>query len=272
LSKSNPLDPLSSEHAISEDELGQRAWRALEASGGLWPPLDSIGCAPSTASDFWEAMGKFEKQDVCAVLRDALPSETRERVSQIWPWVARAIYKYQIGITMSGMLIEYSSDTRSIANSTLTHAIKLRESLILLNTVILRSPYEVGRHNWVEADALLTKINTSLGNKTYNSISFSPVVELAIALEKLTDVCINFSGSKISKRRRGITDPRLPFLVEDLRWLWKVLHNREPSTASTHRKDSKGPPFVRLVNGCIQLAGGSPTSRKKVAAALEYLP
>lgn len=91
-------------------------------------------------------------------------------------------------------------------------------------------------------------------------------------LKAVADICSAFNSKAAGGRKRGPSDPYLSGLVYDLSEFWKHVFDRQPSAADPARKDGKPAPFVRLVNGCLELAGGPAATPKQVAIAIQHPP
>ena len=237
------------------------AWAALEAAGGLYPP-HSEGTPPA---GMLEGLGEYDAAAVQAIVRDTMRSAPVDRV---WPWIARAIYRYEVELAADGFadLAEPSAD--KLLEQAAKQAKALRQTLYQLSLLSFKSPAKVGAQNHANALRFGLLLSDHFTDRADGGGSRSAFLSDLAALAAMSKQA---KSDTLEARKRGALNPFLAGLVADLAEVWSAAIGTKPSAADPVRKDGQGGPFVRLVNGCLSLADGNESTSEQIKTALATL-
>lgn len=240
---------------------GQVAWDNLLRIGGICPETEPANLPPQMR----DAMGEYSIVQVQPILSDALPCAPVDRA---WPWIAHAVFVYssELKISASYMLPETNAD--KLVERTGKQAGKLHSSLMALNFFGIRGPEEVGKPHADKAWGLITDLQIYFGGPQSNGKEYAHFIE---SLAFMENACTARGATVASSRKRGASDPHLSLLVWYLADFWRRAAHREPSAADPGHRERDGP-FVRLVNGCLNLADGPLATPPQVDRAIKNPP
>lgn len=242
-------------------ERGMAAWDALNESGGIWPPCDT---SPPPWG-IWDGMGEYDAGAVQEAIQVALPTVPIERA---WPWVARAIFIYETERKLRDSYAPPEPNSDALVDLMQRQSVALRKSLLNLNFLSIRPPEEVGRQHFEKATQVHRSLRTRFGGPNTLGAEY---VQFLAGLEIVSEVCAGFNSKAATDRRRGALDPHLSTLVWELSDFWTKASGRAPSASNPGHADNDAP-FVRLVNGCLRLAGAAAASPRKVGTAISNPP
>ncbi|MEB0281660.1 hypothetical protein [Sphingomonas sp. 10B4] len=245
-----------------------------------------------------EGLGEYDAAAVQAIVRDTMRRAPADRV---WPWIARAIYRYEVELAADGFADLADPSADDLLEQVAKHAAALRHTLNRLSLLSLKSPAKVGKQNHANAlrfgqaltDHFESKRERGGRSAFFDDLQFcvdalkTPEKQMADlrkrhaalrargALDEYqaylegSTLARNLAGSPdLPSRSRGPDDPFLAGLVADLAEVWARVTGKKPSASYKFTVRDEGPPFVRLVNGCLMLAHHGKATPEQVKTAL----
>lgn len=241
---------------------GKAVWDTLHSSVGIWP-----ACHVSPPPfGIWDGMGEYDPNAIQTLLKDALPKIAAERA---WPWVARATFIYETERAIRDSYAPPEPNADILIKKIRRQADELWKSLIAINFLTIKSPEEVGRQHYDKAWQVQNAFQTHFGGPASMGVEYSKFLN---SVQAVSRVCAENRDNVARNRKRGASDPHLSLLVLYLAEFWLAASGRKPSAADPFRADGKPGPFVRLVNGCLVIAGAPEVTAKQVEAAINAPP
>lgn len=246
----------------AESERRNAAWLQIKKVGGLLPSSQEGLSGPMR-----HALGVFEQPEVERIIEVALPK--LPSIDRRWPWIARAAFNYKENYWLF-QRFPLRRNADSAVEAIFDHARGLQQAIMDLGALNSKLPGAIGRENFEKALAVRGAIEAALGGLA-GSNQNSGVLCFEVQLEKLLRACEQHRARVGGKRLRGASNPCLDYLVEELSIFWVEATGRKPSAARPSRRDGNDAPFVRLVNGCAELARAPHATSKQVQRSLANL-